>query len=224
MSDLYVYAMVPTVASTADGLVEEPVRLVDCGGMHAAVGPALGGDTVDASALRAHDAVVRRLHGLAGTVLPMRFGSTVRDESALRGWVETVRSILERGLEAVKDREQMAIRVYGDAAPGEAHVQDYEGERRGTRYLLSRRQIEIPPHLESAVETLRRRLGHLVCSERVERHATPPLLLTLRHLVARDMSPEYRAAVSGEIPGLEGLTLRVSGPWPPYAFTPEELS
>lgn len=223
MNALYVYAVVLAPGPDASALLEEPLKLVDCGGLQAAVGPVDDGVTVDAASLRAHDAVVRKLHGVTATV-PMRFGSTVPDERALRGWVETVRPILERGLEEVRDREQMTIRIYGDADAFANDPPPQPAERRGTQYLISRRQAELPPRLEPIVRALRRRLGDLVKIERLDRHTTPPLSLTVRHLIARGTSDAYRSAVSEEASAFERWTLRVTGPWPPYAFTPEELS
>jgi hypothetical protein len=200
------------------------LTLLDCDGIEAAVGPVTSAPVADAAGLRAHDAVVRRLHETAPSVLPMRFGCVVRDEATLRAWVETVRPILEHGLDLVKDREQMVLRIYGDAAPASPDEPDHRDHHRGTRYLMKRSQASLPQELGRGMEALRLRLGDLVHGERLERHETPPLIATLRHLVPRDASEAYRGAVAGQIPGFEHVTLRVSGPWPPYAFTPEEIS
>ncbi|HEV8439224.1 MAG TPA: GvpL/GvpF family gas vesicle protein [Methylomirabilota bacterium] len=220
---LYVYAVLRGTAAGENGPPADSVSIVQCGGIEAAVRPTTDAPAVDAEGLRAHDAVVRRLHAQAAAVLPMRFGAMVRDEAALRSWVDTARPILDQGLDLVAGREQMAIRIYGEVA--EATAEDrHDVEQRGTRYLMTRRAASMPPELVPAMETLRARLSPLIHSERVERHATPPLIVTVRHLVARGAGDAYRAAIEGDLPGFERLTRQVSGPWPPYAFTPEELS
>jgi gas vesicle protein GvpL/GvpF len=225
-ASLYVYAVLRP--GLGDPRPAGPIQLVECGGMHVAVRAVDAPPVVDAAGLQAHDVTVRALHEQAVSLLPMRFGTMVPDEAALRAWIDTVRPILERGLDLVRDREQMVIRIYGDAALLSASRPPDEapgaGTGRGTRYLMQRKPPSLPEALSCAMEGLRRRLLGLVVSERVERHETPPLIATLRHLVPREGSAAYRAAVEHESPAIEGFTLSVSGPWPPYAFTPEELS
>lgn len=218
---LYVFALLRP--SGGDERPSPELTLVPCGGIDAAVVPVSGPPAVDADALRSHDAVVRRLCESSASVLPMRFGSLVVDETALRQWVESVRPSLERGLEVVAGREQMVVRIYGDLEPTVCDEDETVPENLGTRYLRQRLPA-MPKPLTRTIEGVRERLGALVLGERVERHQTPPLLATLRHLVPRNAGEAYRAALAGNIPGLEGGKIEISGPWPPYAFTPEELS
>src|SRR5262249_35818578 len=117
----------------------------------------------------------------------------------------------------------MVVRFYGETDGARDELGE-GADHRGTRYLMKRRQASVPPGLARGMEVLRTRLANLVRSERIERHETPPLITTLRHLVSRRAGPAYRAVVEQGIPGLEGVTLRVSGPSPAYAFTPEEIS
>lgn len=228
MTGLYVFAL---LRPSGGGERPSPeLTLVSCGGIDAAVVPVSGAPAVDADALRSHDAVVRRLCERSASVLPMRFGSLVVDEAALRQWVESVRPILERGLEVVAGREQMVVRIYGDLEPmvcdEDETVRDEDEtvpRNLGTRYLRQRLPA-MSRALTRTIEGVRERLGALLLGERVERHRTPPLLATLRHLVPRNAGEAYRVALAGNIPGLEGGKIEISGPWPPYAFTPEELS
>jgi Gas vesicle synthesis protein GvpL/GvpF len=224
MAGLYVFALL-RAPSGGDERPSPELTLVSCGGIDAAVVPVSAAPAVDADALRSHDAVVRRLCARSSSVLPMRFGSLVVDEAALRQWVESVRPILERGLEIVAGREQMVVRIYGDLEPTARDEDETVSGTLGTRYLRQRLPA-MPRALTRTIESVRERLGALVLGERVERHQTPPLLVTLRHLVPRNAGDAYRAALEGSIPGLglEGGKIEISGPWPPYAFTPEELS
>jgi hypothetical protein len=61
-------------------------------------------------------------------------------------------------------------------------------------------------------------LQALVADERVQRHATPPLLASVYHLVPRSQRTQYRRRVARAAATLAPLRLTVSGPWPPYAF------
>jgi hypothetical protein len=224
MTGLYVYAVLRSPSVNEGDSASKPPVLVDCGGIDAAVLPVSAAPVVDAAALRSHDAVVRRLCERSASVLPMRFGSFVPDEAALRQWIDAVRPVLERGLDLVAGREQMGLRVYGDAGPAAPDEEDRGGADRGTRYLMKRTRLAMPAGLGGVLDVLRARLGRLVLSERVERHETPPLLATVHHLVARQAGEAYRAALACELPELQGWRFEITGPWPPYAFAPEELS
>jgi hypothetical protein len=221
-TSLYVFALLRAPSGGGERPSPE-LTLVPCGGIDAAVVPVSDPPAVAATSLRSHDAVVRRLCERSSSVLPMRFGSLVADEAALRQWVDSVRPILEHGLDVVAGREQMAVRIYGDVGPPTSDEDRTVSATLGTRYLRQRVPA-MPRALTRAIEVVRERLGPLVLGERVEHHQTPPLLATLRHLVPRGAGEAYREALSEHIPEIEGGKIEVSGPWPPYAFTPEELS
>jgi hypothetical protein len=64
-------------------------------------------------------------------------------------------------------------------------------------------------------------LAPLVRGERWERHDRPPLLTSVYHLVARESLDRYRTAVAAAAESA-GVRVTSSGPWPPYAFAPDE--
>jgi hypothetical protein len=66
-------------------------------------------------------------------------------------------------------------------------------------------------------------LAPLVRGERRERHERPPLLASVYHLVPRDGVDAYRTAVASAAEEA-GVRVTISGPWPPYAFAPDELA
>jgi hypothetical protein len=90
----------------------------------------------------------------------------------------------------------------------------------GARYLEERRRHWRDKERLPELEPLRPRLDALVAAERVELRATPPLRASVYHLIERGRSAEYRDAVEGNLDLVAGVTVRVSGPWPPYAFAP----
>jgi hypothetical protein len=65
-------------------------------------------------------------------------------------------------------------------------------------------------------------MGDLVVSQRVEagKGAT---VTTVYHLINLGDDERYRALAAGVAETLHGLAVRVSGPWPAFAFTPELL-
>ena len=106
-----------------------------------------------------------------------------------------MRSLAPRAIEVagrlvhVRGREQMTLRLFGtrtalDLAPPAPQAPARGRLRPGTRYLTERRRL----HAGAAVpelDPIRRALDGLVADERVQRHATPPLLASAYHLVPR---------------------------------------
>jgi Gas vesicle synthesis protein GvpL/GvpF len=232
MTSLYVYAVLaePPGVAAGVGVRRETIRVTRCGGVFVAVGAMAAAPPVTARALRLHDAVVRRLAARVDAVLPARFGTVFRDRAALARALGEREGALHEALRLVEGREQMTLRLYGEAAQLGSDVRisesrDDEGMTEGaddgaggagTRYLARRvRDRDLP-----ALARLRPFLAGVVVAERVERHAAPPLLASAYHLIARGTSKDYRAEVARAGRALAPLRVRVSGPWPAYAFAP----
>jgi len=64
-------------------------------------------------------------------------------------------------------------------------------------------------------------LAPFVRAERRERHERPPWVASVYHLVPRESLDAYGAAVAAAARDA-GLSISRSGPWPPYAFVPDE--
>jgi Gas vesicle synthesis protein GvpL/GvpF len=224
VSVLYLYALVgaPPSGDAGRGLRREPLRVLPGRGFHVVVGRMDALPVATTAALRRHDATLRRIAATVDAVLPIRFGSAVPDEDA------AVRLLAPRALELagrlaqVRGHEQMTLRVFGPRRPSRARaaVPAKAGRTRlgpGARYLVARRHLHegaAAPELDP----IRPLLDGLVSDERVQRHATPPLLASVYHLVPRGRRKEYRARVARAAGQLAPLRLTVSGPWPPYAF------
>ena len=89
----------------------------------------------------------------------------------------------------------------------------------GTEYLRRAANAEkaAPP---AAFRPVRETLQPLTVEDRYQA-ATPSLPDSLYHLVDRDRAERY--TVMAEALAAGGPALRVSGPFPPFAFTPELL-
>jgi hypothetical protein len=219
---LYVYALLGEAPHTALGLglAGEPLRLVACGAVHAVTGELAAGPSPEPGALRAHDSVVRAVAAAAPAVLPVRFGTLLADEATLAGALRARAAELGTALALVAGREQMTVRLFGEAAPAEEREAPATAGAPGpgTRYLgerLREQRRSLP-----AIERLRTALAPLVHAARVEPHDTPPLLASVYHLVSRGSADRYRAALAAACADLHPLRVAVTGPWPPYAFAP----
>jgi hypothetical protein len=221
VSTLYVYAVLRAGARTAR--IPAGVRLVAAGGVAAAVRAVRRVPAPAAATLGEHDAVVRALAAAAPAVLPVRFGTALPDEAAVRDWLAGAQAALGPALDRVTGREQMMVRLYARGAVAVAPAADDEPRGPGSRYLRARRRDAGWEGLPAELRALRARLRPMVAEERLERHATPPLLATAYHLVRRGAGPAYREAVEFAAADLRQARAAVSGPWPAYAFAPAEL-
>ena len=85
----------------------------------------------------------------------------------------------------------------------------------GTDYLRRARLAAIPP-MTSAGERLLAAVGPIAAAER-RVHGSGGLLATVYHLVDVRQVERYMKAAGGLLPRCH----RFSGPWPPFAFTPQ---
>ena len=145
----------------------------------------------------------------ARAVLPVRYGALIGKDEL----VERIRGhavMLQRALDDVRDRVQMTLRILGTASPLPAPVAST-----GRQYLEDRRRA-LEPVLPEAARTLVAALSPIAVRERREPGAAG-LLATIYHLVATADLAAYTATA-----GRHSVSnIIVSGPWPPFAFTPQ---
>jgi Gas vesicle synthesis protein GvpL/GvpF len=223
MSEVYVYALLGDAPApdAGAGLREERLRLVRVGDLLAAVGEMPEPPAVSEATLRAHDAVVRRLADGVDAILPVRFGALL-SESSLADVLHARARELSEALALVAGREQMTLRVLGDAPARVAPAAEAPGDGGpGARYLAARRAEWRRTHEAPELAPLRAVLDGLVRAERVTRHDAPPLLASVYHLIDRGAAAAYRTAV--ETAPASAVRVVATGPWPPYAFAPEAL-
>jgi hypothetical protein len=220
---LYLYALVgdPPPEALGRGLRREPLEALPGPGYHLIAGRMDAAPEATTVALRRHDAAVRRIASTVDAILPVRFGAVVPDEETAARWLRPRATELAGRLVQVRGREQMTLRLYaarGVARPPTPARRGPAGARGpGTRYLVARKRVhddrEVPE-----LDPIRRTLDGLIADERVQRHATPPLVASVYHLVARDRTALYRTRVPRAAARLAPMRLTITGPWPPYAF------
>jgi hypothetical protein len=159
--------------------------------------------------LRAQHASVVALARRVGAILPVRFG-TLLDETALVTRLRAHAPELRRALDGVRGMVQMTTRISGDPPKRSSR-----SVSTGRAYLEARRLAASPP-LPPAARHFLQSVEGLVARERRE-PGTGRLLAIVYHLVADvDLASYRRRAEAAQAPGL-----LISGPWPPFAFTPQ---
>lgn len=224
---IYVYALVemqPRVAPRLGrGARREPIELSAIGRIGVLFGRVESTPPRSLAAVRAHDSVVRRAARTWAAVLPVRFGTLVVDEGALRALVRDRKKTLAEALVRVRDCAQMTVRVFGKSAARQADT-DLADSAGGPGTIYLRKAAAEYARLQRLPEfdPVRRALDAYVRDERIEPHAAPPLIATVFHLIHRGDARRYtrRAVASARD---SSLRIRVSGPFPPYAFAPEDL-
>jgi hypothetical protein len=172
----------------------------------------------DETALWEHERVVEALLE-EGTVLPMRFGSSVGDREALLELLAERRDQFELALEWVRGAVEIGVRALIRGEPAEPAPALASLDRPGTAYMLARLN-----HEKRSEAIAARVHGPLVALSRASTHRKTSLSgsVNTAYLVdRRDVDP-FRATVEKLDDTVEDATIVCTGPWPPYSFTPKE--
>jgi Gas vesicle synthesis protein GvpL/GvpF len=222
---LYVYAILdlPIAVDSLTGALHEPVTIVPGPACHVVVSEiaAASMPVPTADHLRAQDALIRALATRADAVLPARFGTSFEDETALRARLEHfTANRLRDALTRVRGCEQMTLRVFDANSATSAKVP--AGTSPGIAYLTVRAAARASS-LPALLEPLRHALAPLIRDEILGTSRRPPLVGSVYHLIARGDTARYRAVVDTHEPA-RGVTVRLTGPSPAYAFAKDALS
>lgn len=220
MASLYVYALtdaaIPAWADDGRGIEAIPVGRFFAVCERRAAAPA-----VDEAELRRQHAIVLRIAESAPAVLPARFGSLVDDAELARILHDRAEVVLA-ALDRVRGHVQMTVRIAVDGslpAGGEETtrspaLQGCSPTGSGRAYLQERfRQAipDIPPRACVPLNAVKK----WVADER--RPARGTGMITLYQLVRRADVQQYKDALAhADVAGM-----RVSGPWPAFAFAPD---
>jgi len=204
---LYVLALTDTAVEQATA--GRVVHAVDLGGFYAICERRRAVPPGDDDELREQHALVCEIATRVRAILPVRFG-TLMEKRELVTFAREHDAKIRLGLDDVRDRVQMTIRIVGRQRPA-------PGGRAVTgREYLDRRRRAASPVLPPAARTLLAALRPLTVRERQEPGAGR-LLATVYHLVDAAIPPRYSRIVSQNA----NPAILVTGPWPPFAFTPQ---
>jgi len=163
--------------------------------------------------LKKHDSLVSRIASKVPAILPVRFGTLLE---------------MEEIEEALQDREEEIADAF-TAVRGRVQFTWRSGRREGrtpaptsritsgTAYLRQAAAAAAPP---AVFRSIREKLRPLIVSERYQAPASA-LPGALYHLVDRGAVERYRLIGAGLTAG--NPLARMTGPFPPFAFTPDLL-
>jgi hypothetical protein len=234
---LYVYAIIdaPIPVEDLTGLAGETLSLIDGPSCRLVIGRMTTSPEASAATLGTQDALVRTLATRTEALLPMRFGTAFDSEPSLLASLakfegDRIRTALAR----VRGCEQMILRVFRaeplarqpepKPKPEErADVATMKTMGPGTTYLTQRAAAMQMTPATLLAPLLRGELATIARDEIAEAAEHAPLIGSVFHLIRRGDAERYRAIVSAWPPP-SGITLRVSGPSPAYAFAKDALS
>lgn len=220
MSRLYVFALAARKARPFSAAGHR-IEFVKADVMYAAVERIEEGPAISEAALRTQHDIVARIAGKVDAILPARFGSLV-DVQELERVVALRRDAIRDALDLVRGKDQMTVRLFeaGVRTAPPSLVRDGTDAASGTDYMQKRRQATTGRALPPTVARITKAVRDIVAAERSE-PGQGRVAATVYHLVEHAAVDEYKERLARLQSRLATETLRVSGPWPPFAFVPE---
>jgi hypothetical protein len=186
-------------------------------------------------ALWAHERVVEQLM-TDRAVLPMRFGSKLAGEAALRRALAMHHDELLGALDRVRGRVELAVRAMREAGtpggrvPTPAAMRALAAAREGAAgsshsgrdYL--RAKLELREREEAAGAALHGPLAALSVASKRGRDLAPGELLHAAYLVERPAVADFRTTATLLARKHPDVDLLCTGPWPPYSFVEVDVS
>jgi gas vesicle protein GvpL/GvpF len=222
---LYVYAITDAPGPPRRrGLGGAELRSVGEDGLFAVVSDYTGGPLEGtADSLWAHEEVVEGLLGEAA-VLPLRFGSLVEDEGAVRALLRERRVEFVRALERIGGAVELGVRVAlpdGEhATVGVAGAPQGEGTGPGTAYMLGR--LDRERRAADVAARVHRPLTRIARESIRRDRSLRGSVLSASYLVDVDRVDAFRARVDELSDALDNATVVCTGPWPAYSFSSPE--
>ncbi len=227
---LYLYGLVDTEMTPAPrvtGLESEPVFLIECGKLAAAVSRLSSGWPVaDRMNAVLHFEVLQSFMDL-GAILPLRFGAAFTSVAHLRSHIESRRDEYEAQLQKLHGKAEFNVAVSPcgeefEETPLIGATNEFAGP--GARYLSGR--------LAMALETRNRqsqaqKVAHIITSAlgpKFETDTPRPdpaggkLAVSIAFLVPMRRIACFSARLSILMAACPKLSISCTGPWPPYSF------
>jgi hypothetical protein len=233
---VYVYGVLD--AADADAM---PVRVVREGGLAAMVADVQTGTVQAAKAVREHWRVLEAAIENT-TVLPLRFGTVMADDKAVReellganvqhlsGLLDELRGRVQVTVKGAYAEDGLMRGVVAGSPAVRALRERLKGLPEDAGYFERVRlgelvAAEVDRHREADTAHVLAALGPLAAESRVEAAATPDAAFNIAFLVARDHLEAFDAAVGSVGEQLaDRIAVRAVGPLAPYSFADVELA
>lgn len=176
-----------------------------------------------------HEAVVEALMA-ERTVLPVRFGTILRDETAIQTSLQEHYVNFTANLERLHDRVELSVRVVWEEASNDSAADPAAPvATSGRAYMLERlvamqRGQAQREQAEQLATTLHTVLARLAVAHTRRVLATPRLLLSGAYLVERRQVDAFQEEVQRLGLAHPDLHVLCTGPWPAYHFVTMEYS
>ena len=229
---LYFYCITRSSAGVPDqasGVSQSPIQAIGAGELQALVSPVLPSD-LDAQDsprvernIRAHDNVVKAAFDL-GPIIPLRFGTVLRDEQAVCEVLETHHDRISDALALLHDKKEWGVKVrlsaQANAEACPASGREYLRQKADQGRLARARDVA------RLAEELHRALSAAVVDTTLLPTREKEIVLNAAYLVENSEESRFHDLLETLEDRLshEDLRIEVSGPWPPYNFVNLDLS
>ena len=177
-----------------------------------------------------------------GTVIPLTFDIILKgDDAAAESWLRDEHDQLGRMLERFKGKAEYGIKFYmskeyhneslSENLQISAPPRTLGNKPKGTAYLLQKRaEQKARAQMNMKSEALTRDLGAMLSSfvdevtierkgSRAIEDAKDRLMILNLSCLIKDEKVKALGDLLGKLDGSNGLTVKFTGPWPPYSFT-----
>jgi hypothetical protein len=163
------------------------------------------------------------------TVLPFRFGTVFDNDEALRRAIRANRKAFTDSVSRLKGKAEMHLKlVVKDGSLREA-MNDIELPHSVGGEYLTRLREKAARHRERqtkarALSVQVNKLFHPLQEEvSCRKDETGGMLLDIAHLIDEKSVERYQNSYNSAMRQLKNCEILISGPWPPYHFTPGKL-
>ncbi len=164
----------------------------------------------------------------SGTVLPFRFGTVFDNDEALRRAVRANRKALLASVTRLRGKAEMHLKlVVRDESLREALSDAALPNTVGSEYLTRLREKAARERERQskarAISVQVHKLFNPLDEEVICKKDSDGLLIDIAHLIDSKTVEKYQNRCNTATRQLKGCEIVVSGPWPPYHFTPGKL-
>ncbi len=191
------------------------------------VSPYVPDGALDQQAVLDHARVVSECFR-SGTVLPFRFGTVFDNDEALRRAVRANRKALLASVTRLRGKAEMHLKlVVRDESLREALSDAALPNTVGSEYLTRLREKAARERERQskarAISVQVHKLFNPLDEEVICKKDSDGLLIDIAHLIDSKTVEKYQNRCNTATRQLKGCEIVVSGPWPPYHFTPGKL-